>query len=79
MSVAEGSQTRLAYILEATPGVIPATPAWQVLRYVNESIVLDKQTAIPDEIRADRNVSDIVDVGRRVTGPINGVSELRHL
>lgn len=73
MSAAEGSQTRLAYILEATPGVIPATPAWQILRYVSESLTLEKQTAIPDEIRADRNVSDIVDVGRRVTGPINGV------
>lgn len=73
MTVAEGSQTRLAYLVESTIGVIPATPSWKSLRYTSESIVLDKQTAIPDEIRDDRNVSDIVDVGRSVTGPINGV------
>ncbi|KQS83422.1 phage tail tube protein [Rhizobium sp. Leaf383] len=73
MTVAEGSQTRLAYLVETAIGVIPATPSWKSLRYTSESITLEKQTAIPDEIRDDRNVSDIVDVGRSVTGPINGV------
>lgn len=73
MTVAEGSQSRLAYVPEVAIGVIPATPTWQTLRYTSESVLLDKQTAIPDEIRPDRNVSDIVDVGRSVTGPVNGV------
>lgn len=71
MSVADGSQTRLAYVSEATPGVIPETPTWQTMRYTSESLTLDKQTAVPDEIRADGNVTDIVDVGRQVTGSIN--------
>lgn len=71
MSVAAGSQTRLAYVLETTPGVIPATPSWQTMRYVTEGITFDKQTDTPNEVRPDRNVTDIVDVGRQVQGPIN--------
>ncbi|KQS95394.1 phage tail tube protein [Rhizobium sp. Leaf386] len=71
MAVAAGSQTRLAYILQTAAGAIPATPAWQTLRYVTEGLTLDKQTDTPDEVRPDRNVSDIVDVGRVVQGPIN--------
>ncbi len=71
MSVAEGSQTRLAYVMETQAGVIPATPSWKTMRYVSETLTLDKQTSVPDEIRADRNVTDIVDVGRSVTGSIN--------
>lgn len=71
MTVADGSQTRLAYVPEADIGVTPANPVFQIMRYVSESMRLAKQTAIPDEIRADRNVSDIVDVGRSVEGPIN--------
>ncbi|MCV9960731.1 phage tail tube protein [Pararhizobium sp. BT-229] len=71
MAVAHGSQTRLAYVMEATPGVIPATPSWQVARYVSEGLILDKQTISSDEVRADRNRTDATDVGRQVTGPIN--------
>jgi hypothetical protein len=71
MTVADGSQTRLADISETVIGAIPATPAFQVMRYVSEGIRLAKQTAVPDEIRSDRNVSDIVDIGRMVQGPIN--------
>lgn len=71
MAVAHGSQTRLAYIMETTPGVIPATPAWKIARYVTEGITLDKQTVSSDEVRPDRNRTDLTDVGRQVTGPIN--------
>lgn len=71
MTVAQGSQTRLAYIMETTPGVIPDTPAWQVARYVSETLSLDKQTISSDEVRPDRNVADVTDVGRQVTGTVN--------
>jgi len=71
MAVAHGSQTRFAYLLEATPGVIPATPSWNIARYVSENVILDKQTVSSDEVRADRNRTDVTDVGRQVSGPIN--------
>lgn len=70
MTVADGSQTRLGSIAEVAIGQIPATPAWQVMRYLSSDVRLSKQTDIPDEIRGDRNIGSIVDVGRSVQGNI---------
>lgn len=72
MPIAEASHSRLAYVAEVTPGTIPATPSFKVLRLVNEGIRLAKQTVVSDEIRADGNVTSIIDVGRSVEGPISG-------
>ncbi|CAM5658464.1 hypothetical protein MAUB1S_11465 [Mycolicibacterium aubagnense] len=70
MSFADGSQVRLADVSETTPGTIPATPAFQIMRYRTSSIRLAKQVDISDEVRADRNVPGITDVGRNVSGSI---------
>ncbi len=71
MSFADGSQVRLADVPEVTIGTIPATPAFQVMRYRTASVRLNKQTDISDEVRADRNVPNITDVGRSVQGSID--------
>lgn len=71
MTVAHGSQTRLAYTMETVPGTIPATPTWKTARYVSESITLEKQTISSEEVRPDRNRSDVTDVGRQVSGAVN--------
>lgn len=71
MAVAQGSETQLAYLMETTPGVIPDDPTWKIARYVTEGVTLDKQTISSDEVRPDRNRTDITDVGRQVTGPVN--------
>ncbi len=71
MAVAHGSQTRLAYVMETVPGTIPATPTWKIARYVSETLTLDKQTVSSDEVRPDRNRSDVTDVGRQVNGAVN--------
>lgn len=71
MAKAEASQTRLAIVPEVTPGVIPDDPTWQVTRYTSESIKVAKQTVTSDEIRADGNVTDHIDVGRSASGPLN--------
>ena len=70
MGTAEASQTRLAYVAEAIIGTTPATPSFKTARYVSEGIKFTKQTVISDEIRADGNVTDIIDVGRAVEGPV---------
>jgi hypothetical protein len=57
--------------METVPGTIPTTPTWLVSRYVTESITLDKQTISSDEVRPDRNRTDLTDVGRQVNGSIN--------
>lgn len=68
---ADGSQVRLADVSEVTIGTIPANPVWQVMRYTGSpGLGVTKQTDISDEVRADRNVPDIVDVGRTVNGNI---------
>lgn len=71
MTVSDGSQVRLADVAEVTPGTIPATPSFQTMRYVSSDVRIAKQTDIPNEVREDRNVSDITDVGRMVQGTIN--------
>lgn len=71
MTVSDGSQVRLADVSEVTPGAIPATPSFQTMRYVTSDVRVSKQTDIPNEVREDRNVSDIVDVGRMVQGTVN--------
>ncbi|WP_432344689.1 phage tail tube protein [Shinella yambaruensis] len=71
MTVADGSQVRLADVTEATPGTIPATPTFQVMRYVDSDLRVAKQTDVPNEVTPDLNVRSIVDVGRSVAGSIN--------
>lgn len=73
MTVADGSQVRLADVAEVTIGTIPTSPTFQVRRYVNSDVRISKQTDIPNEVRADRNVGSIVDVGRMVQGSITGL------
>lgn len=73
MTVADGSQVRLADVSEVTIGTTPATPAFQIMRYLTADVRINKQTDIPNEVRADRNVASIVDVGRSVQGTINTV------
>ncbi len=71
MTVSDGSQVRLADVSEVTPGTIPANPSFQTMRYVTSDVRVAKQADIPNEVREDRNVSDIVDVGRMVQGTVN--------
>ncbi|TGT76713.1 MULTISPECIES: phage tail tube protein [unclassified Mesorhizobium] len=73
MTVADGSQVRLAYVPEVTINTIPTSPAFQIQRYVSSDVRLAKQVDIPNEIRADRNVASIVDVGRMVQGTIQSL------
>lgn len=70
MGIAEASLTRFAYVAEAIIGTTPATPTFKNLRYVSEGLKNTKQVVVSDEIRGDGNVTDIVDVGRSVEGPI---------
>jgi hypothetical protein len=70
MSFADASGTRLAFVAESTENTIPASPSWQNLRFTSESLNYNKQTVSSEEIRADRNVSDMIDVGFGVGGEI---------
>ncbi|MBZ9659774.1 hypothetical protein LB523_12030 [Mesorhizobium sp. ESP-6-4] len=70
MTVADGSQVRLASVTEGTINTIPTSPHFQIMRYVSSDVRLAKQVDVPNEVRADRNVAAITDVGRMVQGTI---------
>jgi len=72
MTIAESDGTRLAYIAEVTEGTTPATPAFQTLRYVSESLTAAKNSLQSNEIRSDKNLADIIAAGESVSGGIDG-------
>lgn len=67
----DSSQTRLAYIAESTYGTTPSTPTLLEQRFTSEDLNANFQNITSDEIRDDRNVSDLVQVGSNAGGPVN--------
>lgn len=68
---ADGSTTRLAYVVEATPGVTPAEPEFQNLRFTGESLNHSRENITSDEIRPDRNTPDLTQVGGQAGGGVD--------
>lgn len=68
MSIGDASGTRLSYIAEVTRGTTPSTPVFQNLRFTDEDLKIDTETVISNEIRADRNVPDLIRVGSGASG-----------
>ena len=65
------SQSRLAYITEAAWGTTPATPGMTAVRMTGESLNANIDNVVSDEIRADRNVSDLIQVGQSSGGAVD--------
>lgn len=70
MVKAATSQTRLAYVAESSVNTIPSSPSWQNLRFTSETIAYNKTAIVSNEIRPDRNVSDLINAGFGVGGDI---------
>lgn len=68
MAFANASETRLAFVTESAFGVTPATPTFQNLRFTGESLNLDRENVVSNEIRPDRNVPDLIQVGGGASG-----------
>lgn len=64
----DSSQTRLAHIAESAWGTTPATPTFLNIRYTGESFKPNIQNVSSNEIRPDRNVPDLVQVGSEAGG-----------
>lgn len=65
------SQTRLADITEVTWGTTPATPTFKVARFTGEGLNANVENAVSNEIRADRNVTDLIQVGSEAGGSVD--------
>src|SRR5687767_9452834 len=68
MPIANGSRTQMAYIVEATMGVTPTTPAMKELRCLGRDLNLKKGILVSQEIRSDRQIKDVRHGYRRVEG-----------
>ena len=67
----DSSQTRLASIEEVTYGVTPATPTFLEQRFTSEGLNANIENVVSNEIRSDRNVSDLVQVGANAGGNVD--------
>lgn len=67
---ADSNRARLRYIKEDDHGwgTTPSTGVTRELRYTGSTINANKQTAISDEIRADRMVADHIETGANTAG-----------
>lgn len=76
MSFASGARSYLAYIAETVFNTTPATPELNELRTTGNSIALSKETLESEEIRSDRQITDLRHGNVSVGGDIN--VELSH-
>lgn len=67
----DSSQTRLAYITESTWGTTPATPTLLEQRFTGESLTPNIETTVSNEIRSDRNITDIIQTGQSAGGSVD--------
>ncbi|PZQ18950.1 MAG: phage tail protein [Ancylobacter novellus] len=68
MAFANGAGTRVAWVQEASYGVTPATPSFDILRVVSSTLRTNKATGVSDELQADRNIRDEFQLGQRTSG-----------
>lgn len=68
----ESNRVQLAYERETTVGEIPSPFTGQITRMTSEDFKADKQTDTSKELRADRMVSDLVELGFESGGTIQG-------
>lgn len=61
---------RLALVREATPGVTPAPPGFQLLRATSESLAYTPQTQLSNELNPARQVTDVIVTGGQSGGDI---------
>lgn len=71
MTFATGARHGLSYIVEESFGVTPASPDMTQLRHTACSLGLTKTTLESDEIRSDRQISDVLHGQKTVSGDID--------
>jgi hypothetical protein len=70
MAIANGSQHSMSYIAESTFGTTPATPVLKALRHSSTTLGLSKDSIQSDELRADRQISDMRHGNKSASGDI---------
>lgn len=69
MGIVGSSVVQLGYVAEDSWGVTPTTPAFQILRFLApENFKVDRENIVSSEQRADRNVTDLIQVSGGASG-----------
>lgn len=73
MSFQPGTSNRTAVrvVRESVFKTTPATPAFQNMRYTGETLAYAIRNVTSNEIRPDRNTTDLIQVGADVSGDLN--------
>jgi hypothetical protein len=66
--MADANYASIGFIKENTWGVTPTTPRLKGLRITGEDLMHEKETIQSQEVRADRQVADLVEVGVQASG-----------
>lgn len=69
--LANAVDTQIAIVKETTWGVTPSNPAFQKMRITGESLTAGLTTVASQELRPDRNVTDLALVAASAAGGIN--------
>lgn len=70
MTIASGARERTGFIAESTWGTTPSTPAFSLLRKNSISVGLEKDALLSEEIRSDRQITDMRHGVRSVSGDV---------
>ncbi len=68
--IAQGQATELGYVVETTKGTTPDTPTMKLLRCIDRTINVKKNTIASEEIQRHRNITHLRHGMRRVDGSI---------
>lgn len=71
MPFADANRAQIRYIEESSFGVTPSSGTTREVRLTSSSLSAQKETVVSDELRADRMVSDLVEVSAMSSGDIN--------
>lgn len=66
------NRVKISKVREASFGVVPTNPVFKTRRVTSHGLAVNPQTVVSEEIRADRQVSDLVLVGLQAGGPSAG-------
>ena len=69
--MSDANRVQLKYVKEVTYGTTPATPTMKVTRITGESLGQDTQSTSSQELRSDRQVSNLIQTGISASGDLN--------
>lgn len=71
MSIGSASKMEIGILKEASWGVLPSPAVFKTLRVTGESLEIKRENVVSQEVRADRNIPDLIQVGGGAGGGIN--------